>query len=158
MRNTPSRATSKKGNPKNRVIPSTRPKPGPVPGHGLPIQKPRRPIPIRKPGPVPGHGLPIQKPRRPIPIRKPGPVPGHGLPIQKPRRPIPDPRPTPQYSTWLKQRPLPVRKKTKFRKGRVTIRKEGKQWIIIINGIPKFKSSTKKLANQKATLLRFQMK
>ena len=114
MRNTPSRATSKKGNPKNRVIPSTRPKPGPVPGHGLPIQKPRRPI--------------------------------------------PDPRPTPQYSTWLKQRPLPVRKKTKFRKGRVTIRKEGKQWIIIINGIPKFKSSTKKLANQKATLLRFQMK
>ena len=97
MRNTPSRAISKKGNPKNRVIPSTRPKPGPVPGHGLPIQKPR-----------PRLG--------------------------------------------------PVRKKTKFRKGRVTIRKEGKQWIISINGIPKFKSSTKKLANQKATLLRFQMK
>ena len=102
MRNTPSRATSKKGNPKNRVIPFTRPKPGPVPGHGLPIQKPRRPIPIRRPG--------------------------------------------------------PVKRKTKFRNGRVTIRKEGKQWIISINGIPKFKSSTKKLANQKATLLRFQMK
>ncbi len=111
---------SKIGNPKNRVIVR---RPGPVPGHGLPIQRPRRPI---------------QRPKKPIFIRR---------PINKPK-PI-------QHTTGLKPRPgQNTRRLKKDKKGRVTIRKDGKTWVISINGVPKFRSSTKILAKSKAEQLR----